>query len=184
MSRLASTLFLIAQSQLTLISPQFIARSEINEMGRLRTDMGTKDFAYSIIESTDFNIVRWTTLYQPLYQLMWAALLPTLTESILSNISCSQIWSMLLRQPKLEEKMLSICRSSMLSAVGACWLQQHAVQREPKLEEKMRSKKYSSAKFIHSQFVNTYAFIIWSDENILLINFNCGTASCVRLMNI
>ena len=28
--------------------------------------------------------------------------------------------SMLLRQPKLEEKMLSICRSSMLSAVGAC----------------------------------------------------------------
>ena len=119
MSRLASTLFLIAQSQLTLILPQFIARSEINEMGRLRTDMGTKDFAYSIIESTDFNIVRWTTLYQPLYQLMWAALLPTLTESILSNISCSQIWSMLLRQPKLEEKMLSICRSSMLSAVSS-----------------------------------------------------------------
>ena len=28
--------------------------------------------------------------------------------------------SMLLRQPKLEEKMLSICRSSMLSAVSAC----------------------------------------------------------------
>ena len=72
--------------------------------------------------------------------------------------------SILLRQPKLEEKMLSICRSSMLSAVGACWLQQHAAQREPKLEEKMRSKKYSSAKiysFTICQYICIYNMIWW-----------------------
>ena len=51
----------------------------------------------------------------------WISLSNKINEATVNRLEPmgGKIWSMLLRQPKLEEKMLSICHSGMLSAVSS-----------------------------------------------------------------